>query len=37
MARLMVSELKRRFKKYIDSGDEHHNSLFLMATALDPR
>lgn len=37
VARSLLSELKRRFKKYTDPGDEDHDPLFLMAAALDPR
>lgn len=34
---LLLSELKRRFRKYTDPGDASHDPIFLMATALDPR
>ena len=37
VSRVLLSELKRRFRKYTDPGDVCHEPLFLMATALDPR
>ena len=37
VSRVLLSELKRCFRKFTDSGDAHHEPLFLMATALDPR
>ena len=36
-AELLLTELKRRFRKYTDPGDLEHEPLFLVATALDPR
>lgn len=36
-AKLLLTELKRRFRKFTDPGDDSHEPLFLMATALDPR
>ena len=37
LASRLQSDLKRRFKKYTDPGDLDHESLFLVATMLDPR
>ena len=37
LASQLQSDLKRRFKKYTDPGDLDHESLFLVATMLDPR
>ena len=34
---LLLSELKKRFRKYTDPGDASHEPIFLMASALDPR
>ena len=37
LASRLQSDLKQRFKKYTDPGDLDHESLFLVATMLDPR
>jgi len=36
-AELLLTEPKRRFRKYTDPGNLEHEPLFLVATALDPR
>ena len=36
-AALLLRELKRRFRKYTDPGDTDHESVFIVATSLDPR
>ena len=36
-AALLLRELKRRFRKYTDPGDTDHESIFIVATSLDPR
>lgn len=36
-SRLLLRELKRRFRKYTDPGDTDHQTIFLVATSFDPR
>lgn len=36
-SRLLLRELKGRFRKYTDPGDTDHQTIFLVATSLDTR
>ena len=37
LAKILQTELQRRFVKYTSPGDEGHNPIMLAATALDGR